>query len=632
MSAEQKNISVSRKVMLFLQPVVPALLFIILVGYFNFLEYNSYQYTQFDLGVGYRTLYNFHVSYHLYNWPNPLIETPQTFSKLVYIPLSFTLYIYNSPLTLLFDQIILIAFGGVAVFYISRQIVGSFKISMIIEILYFLYPSTYGFMTQGGNLMVFFEPFLLISYYFYISNRNVMAVIFILLASITNSLAPIILISLFALPYLDKLLVWLKDRIVSRNKVLLYPSLTIGKEQVWHIMFFIVPTLFFLMSLKLYGIGTLFSAARLGNLSTTLSSSGGSIFQTITENFSSKLSFLNTIMEPLLYMPFLSIYSLPILFYLIFSWYSNQTIYYDILTRQYPYLFVGFLFISLIQVFKDLLHNQVAIKKILILLIISSLVSFALLSPFSVGNFQYGNVNNEITVTPLEKNLTDAFSLIPMNASVLVQNNIVQLDNRQQLYFPGYYNNQQVQYAVFAPPSLGGLEAKAPFADFSSSLENQFANNASYGLFVRLGNVEIYKLHFVGSPVMFSEETLSGRSSFYTQSSQFNTNISFSTGPIELSPGLYNLTFSEKVSLNSTFSPGNVSGKLSLLGSYGNLSIPNSMFFESLSSTSDLIFFGQIMIKNFDSYNINLKVTITQPSNLTFIGTPGYTIVSTLSN
>jgi hypothetical protein len=269
-----------------------------------------------------------------------------------------------------------------------------------------------------------------------------------------------------------------------------------------------------------------------------------------------------------------------------------------------------------------------AAKKIAIVLIVSSLVSFALLSPFSVGNFQSGNINNETTVTPLEKNLTNAFSLIPMNASVLVQNGIVQLDNRQQLYFPGYYDNELVQYAVFAPAYQGGLQT--PNAGLSSSLGNTFANNLSYGLYVRLGNIEIYKLHFVGSPVMFSKETFDGTSSFYTQSSQFNTNLYFGTGLTVLSPGSYNLTYKEKVSTNFILTSENVTGQLSILASDGNLTASNSTFLESISSSHFLTFSGKMLIKNFDSYYINLEITITQTGSLKFIGVPNYTVVSTL--
>jgi hypothetical protein len=131
---------------------------------------------------------------------------------------------------------------------------------------------------------------------------------------------------------------------------------------------------------------------------------------------------------------------------------------------------------------------------------------------------------------------------------------------------------------------------------------------------------------------MFSKETFNGMSTFYAKRSSSYTNISFSTGSTELSPGSYNITFSQEVSSNSTFTNMSASGELSLLGSGGISSISNYSFFESVSSTNDLTFSGHIMIRNFDSYYIGLRITITRPSNFTFIGTPDYTIVSTLTS
>ena len=626
MFSRQKSISFLRKLMLYIAPIIPVLLFIIIIGYFNVLLYYSYHYTQFDLGIGYRTLYNFHTSYHLYNWPNPPIETPETFSKLIYIPLSFTLYIYNSPLTLLFDQIIFIAIGGWTIFFISRQLTNNFKLSLIIEIIYFIYPSTYGFMTQGGNLMVFFEPFLLLSYYFYIKNNKVMTVLFILFASITNFLAPLIIISLLSLPYLSKFYSFIKKVIKSKGAGGIKNNLKFSKELPWHISFFVIPLLLFLISIKLYGFNNLMSDSRIYNLNTTFGSSGGNFLLSIADNFSLKLSFVNTVMGPLLYLPLLSIYSLPIFVYFLFSWYSNQTIYYDILRRQYPYLFAAFLFISLIHVFKNFNFNKKTLKKIAILIIISSIISFALNSPFSVSNFQSGNIHNDITITPLESNLTKAFNLIPMNASVLVQNGIVQLDNRPNVYFPGYYNNESVQYAVFIPFTPGfGVPS---YSGFNQTIANEFANNASYGMYVRLANIEIYKLHFVGSPAMFCQEKLYGIGNFYTQSSQSHLNYSFQTDYVELSPGSYNLTFMEKVSSDSNLTSKGITGKISIMGSNGYVLGYNSTFFESSNIGNFAVFSGKIIIKNFDSYYISLGIQNSDTGNLTFLGNPEFTILS----
>lgn len=626
MFSKTKGMLTLRKLIPYVLPIIPVLLFIIIIGYFNVLLYYSYQYTQFDLGITYRTLYNFHASYHFYSWPNPTLEEPETFSKLIYIPLSFTLYIYNSPLTLLFDQIIFIAIGGWTIFFISRQLTNNFKLSIIIEILYFVYPSTYGFMAQGGNLMVFFEPFLLISYYFYIKNNKVMTALFIVLASITNFLAPLIIVALLSLPYLSKFLSYIKNIIKLKGKRTFKTNLKFTKETPWQVSFFIIPLIFFLMSIKLYGLNNLLSDSRLGNLTTSTGSSGGNILLSISENFSSKLSFLNTAMEPLLYLPLLSIYSIPIFVYFLFSWYSNQPIYYDVLTRQYTYLFAAFLFISIIHVFKNFNLNKKIIKKIAVLIIISSFVTFALYSPFSVENFQSGNINKDITITPLERNLTNAFSLIPMNASVFVQNDVVQLDNRPNVYFPGYYNNQTVQYAVFIPFTHGMVQSS--YSGFDPTIANKFANNASYGLYVRLGNVEIYKLHFVGSLEMFCEEQFNGTGNFYILSSKLNVNYSFETGYVELSPGCYNLTFEGKTSSNLNLTAKNATGKVSIMGSNGYVLNYNSTFSESFLAGNFVTFSGKIMIKNFDYYYISLGIPSEIAGNLTILGNPNYTIDS----
>jgi hypothetical protein len=216
--------------------------------------------------------------------------------------------------------------------------------------------------------------------------------------------------------------------------------------------------------------------------------------------------------------------------------------------------------------------------------------------------------------------------MIPMNASVLVQNDIVQLDNRQQVFFPGYYNNEEVDYAVFAPAGVNGINNG--YNGFSPSIGNSFANNYSYGLYVRLGNVEIYKLHYVGSPVMFSQEIFEGKSSFYSQNFSLYTNISFSTGFVFLSPGPYNLTFSSIIASNSNFCQKNISVEISLLGSDGYSLVRNYTFHTDIITGDVLTFSGRIQITNFDSYAINLGLELPRTYNFTYLGPSRYHIVS----
>ena len=481
-------------------------------------------------------------------------------------------------------------------------------------------------MTQGGNLMVFFEPLLLISYYFYIKNNKIMTTLFITLAAISNFLAPLIIIALLLLPYLSKFFSYIKNIMKVKGTRIIKSKLKFNKETPWQIVFFVIPLLFFLVSIRLYGLNGLVSASRLSNSATTAGAPGWNFLLSISNDFSTKLSFLNNVMEPLLYLPLLSIYSLPIFVYLLFSWYSNQTIYYDILTRQYTYLFAGFLFISLIHVFKNFNFNKKIAKKIAILIIISSVVSFSLYSPLNIGNFQSGYIHKETTITPLERNLNKAFNLIPMNASVLVQNGIVQLDNRQNVYFPGYYNNEAVQYAVFIPSTCN--IGQSPYLGFDQTMANEFANNASYGIYVRLDNAEIYKLHFDGSPAMFCGERFNGTGNYFTQSSKTSLNYSFKTSSVELSPGYYNLTFEEKVSSASNLTPKDISVKISAMGSNGYLFNYNSTFFESSSLGNFAVFSGKILIKHFDTYYISLGIQSSIAGNFTFLGNPQFTLLS----
>ncbi|MHB8371729.1 MAG: DUF2079 domain-containing protein [Thermoplasmataceae archaeon] len=597
-----------------------------IVGYFNLLLYNSFQYTQFDLGVSYRTLYNFHVSYHFYNWPSPPIETPQTFSKFIYVPLSLSLYIYNSPFMLLFDQILLISIGGLAVFGISKAILKDTRISLLIELAYFLYPATYGFMTQGGNFMVFFEPLLLSGYYFYIKGRKFSSLVLFILASITNAFAPLILISILILPYLVRLLKLIKKTLFQKGIIIdISPSLI--KKNILELSIFIIPIFIFILSLKLYGFNALYGSTRLGSPSTLTSSSSNSIVHRITENFSEKLNFFGEVFQPFLYLPLLTIYAIPILIYLLIAWYSNQFFYYDILVRQYPFLFAGIVFISLIFSLKKLKLNSKNLKKIVILIIISSLVSFATSSPFNVGNIQSGNIKYEITETPLEINLTKAFNLIPINSSVLIQNDIVQLMNRKYVYFPGYYENQVVQYAIFAPRGVDGLTSATP--SFSSKLANQFANNNSYGLYVKIGNMEIYKLGYTGPLVLFSNEKISGISTLHVERKAKFTNLTYSESSIQLSPGFYNYSVEDKVNSSVNLTSRNISVNITMIGTNKYVANYTSKFRFVILTNNSIVIYGLLNVKNFDYYTLNFQVEFSNSNtNINYNFIPYYSINS----
>ena len=178
-----------------------ALVFFLLLSYYNILMLESYNYTIFDLGLNYRTIFLFHTNYHLLEWPNPPLITPLTYSKLIYVPLSFTLYLSDSAGTLLIDQILLISVGGYSLFRIAGIKTGNNLTSIVAELIYFLYSATYGFMAQGGNFMVFFEGFFLLGYFLYLKKRPLSSFVAFIFASISNVFAPGLIILFFLIDF-----------------------------------------------------------------------------------------------------------------------------------------------------------------------------------------------------------------------------------------------------------------------------------------------------------------------------------------------------------------------------------------------------------------------------------------------
>ncbi len=145
-----------------------SIIFFLLLSYYAIMVYNAYEFTIFDLGLSYRLEYLFITTHSLvWSTPNQLVSA-SPFTKLIYVPLSLTLLIYNSPVTVLVTQTGFIAAGGYAIYRIFKKITGNYLYGITMELVYFFYIPTYGYLTHGGNFMVYFEPLFLLSYMFYL--------------------------------------------------------------------------------------------------------------------------------------------------------------------------------------------------------------------------------------------------------------------------------------------------------------------------------------------------------------------------------------------------------------------------------------------------------------------------------
>ena len=195
-------------------PVSFTIAFILALSYFNYKLYTNNYYTIFDLGLGYRVAYLFSTTFQPVGWPIPhALVSAKPYTKLFYMVIGLSLLAYNSPFTVLVDQTIVIGFGAYALFNISYLKTKSYFASIGMQIAYFLYPSTYGYMTQGGDYMVYLEGLMLISYLFYLKDRKLMFLLFASLAAITNTWAVPILFLLYLIELIHSKNIRLKSLI-----------------------------------------------------------------------------------------------------------------------------------------------------------------------------------------------------------------------------------------------------------------------------------------------------------------------------------------------------------------------------------------------------------------------------------
>ena len=547
----------------FLGIIVP-LIFLVVMSWYNYLMVQSYNYAIFDLGLSYRLMYLFAYKHTIIVYGTDIVFSPDPFGKFIFIPLSLALYFYNNIFASLLIQIIIIASGGYAVFRIAYHKTGSLLLSLTIELAYFLYPQTYGFMAHGGNYQVLIEGLILVGYMFYIQNKRIFSFTAFALASLTNVWAPLVVFGFILLDLAVRHNLFhlrnLKNIMIKIDIKQIF-CINLNKQFVFLVILFIFDASIFLQTLYFAGgINSLISSSRIPT-GTVISSLTGQniIFNRIfLQNSELKLTFFSRIMSPVLFIPLLTPYFILILLFFLVSWQSGNSVYLNIL-QQYPYLFASFVFIGTIHFFEKMTsksQNLRAAEKIAVLVLVSSLISFSLYSPFNISNFQNDTVQQNMHISDFDKSLTYGLSLIPLNASVFIQNDLPLLMNRAEVYMPGYYHNETVDYAVIIP--FGFSPTSDAYGGYSSYWASQFQNNSSYGVYEEINGAIIYKLDYSSMPLYYipvnlvilpGEDGLNGYGTILNNTlitSNFIDvygNTLWGGGYISLSPGEYSFSF-----------------------------------------------------------------------------------------
>ncbi len=523
---------------------IVTIVFSILFAWFFVNFYNGYNFYVVDLGYNYHLLYTFFQTHVLAGLPGQTIN-PNSNGDLIYTLLAPLVFIYNSPVSFVVFEALWISIGSYFLFKIVREETESLSWAFTLQLVYLLFPSNYGMITNGPEFEILLPTFVLMSYYFFRRRNYLTSVVIGLLGALTSFVSPFIVAIFFLIEdyrnegYSYRFLARITrkrdgtlDKIVRsyRNSLLvLFAGLMIIVVLVT-----VTYPLSYLFSFYLHRTGSVQPSAATETLL-------GSVIGSFTGNVGLKLNYLYGVLSGFLFIPLLSPYSLFILPFFLVIFYGNFPPYYDILSH-YTFLFSAFLFLGLSYNISRLKWQKNDLRKLMIVLIVAMFLSFLLYSPFSVTNIQNGTLHSELNVSQEDKYLSVAFSDIPQNASVFAQKAFPQLTNRLYFYMPGTYDNQTVDYAVVS--SLPVATVPLPdYVGFSPFWAQHFLNNSSYGIYESISSVTIFKLHYHSSPILFVPLIMNySINTNLAPGTSYNQTV-FSGNSDYLPPGEYQMTY-----------------------------------------------------------------------------------------
>lgn len=606
--------------------LIIAAVFSILLSWFFLTIYNGYNFYVVDLGYNYHELFLFYHTHILAGWPYHVPRTPSN-GNLIYVILSPLILFYNSPASFVAFEAVWISAGSYFLFRIAKEETGSLGWAFVLQMVYLLFPSNYGMITNGPEFEIMLSTFVLMSYYFFRRGNYYTSAVIGIVGATTSFVSPLIIALIFAIEdfrsegYSYRFLRRVTRR-RNENRKNLLPSYRYG-------MLFLASGLIGVMILVLITtpvLPNLFNFYLNRSGTTQVTTSTGSLAYHFLRNFTSdgtlKLNYLYGTMSGFLFLPLISPYAILIVPFLIVIFYGNFAPYYEVLSH-YNFLFLGFLFLGFVYNIRKIRLDKRGTRKLMIVLIIAMLLSFILYSPFSVTDIQDGTLHSELNITQIDSDLSVALSGIPANASVFAQKAFPQLTNRMFFYMPGSYDNQTVDYAVISPLPV----ASVPLPDylgFSSFWAQHFLDNSSYGIYESISSVTIFKLNYHSAPVLFIPLVIN-----YAINSSLNQGTSYQqrvfTGNFDyLPPGEYRMTYTLK--LNGSGSA------LSSAEIYEETSLSNGTIISSSpSSISGLQVEGNFLeytvFQQFSSFAVEYQPSL----ELTTLGKPlaaGVTFVS----
>jgi uncharacterized membrane protein len=488
------------------------------MSYLSVIKYYTFHATAWDLGVFSQSLYtttNFRALF--YNNLEMGSHFHVHFSPILFLFVPFYA-IYQSPITLLILQAIIVALGGVPLYFLAKSELGNIKHSLAFTALYFLYPALH-----ASNLYDFhpeaFVPILGFSAIYFLKNKKwskYFACILLLLSVKEDAALVVIGIGLYGLFRNIKQIFKRKlDKITLLSLLTVFIGIASLFLAFYTISYFV--TLDGYGSLWNYGYthhtknvyGELGGSEGLIGLLSSLVRNPLKILNQLLYLPSQKLVFVATLFLPLCMFAFWDIPSillfLPTLSEFMLASNSN----YFAITYQYPFLLIPTIFVATLHGVRriSIKCSQISekdwiISRILSIMMIATLITLLFTTPIIMQNIP-------MTIDENTEAKHRLISLIPLNTDpyVLTQNDYFpHVSNSLHSY--AYWNTTVVEYLLFdissywfdhQDPVPDEYIAKygEPEAPFEERIFRH-VESGEFGLLAQAGSLLLYKKGYEG--------------------------------------------------------------------------------------------------------------------------------------
>ncbi|MEM2911358.1 MAG: DUF2079 domain-containing protein [Candidatus Bathyarchaeia archaeon] len=413
--------------------------------------------------------------------------------------------IYQSPITLLMLQSFIIGAAALPIYWIARDKLSSKLWGLTFAAAFLLHPALHGMNCFDFHVESFIPIFFLLAFYYFEKGSWLKGFIFSTLVLSTIEFAPI-LTAFLGIYFIIKALIQKRNVENKLKSRIIFPFFLIIISLLW---------LFFAFNL-LYQINPLKAVGLPGNWDKWGTSMTEVIYNVIKNplktlgtmaNPIEKVYYVFLIFAPLIFLPLLAPLELSLSFPWIFAaLISEYSPYYEPYFQYYGFI-AGQVFLSAIFGAKNLLKKNTATKnhseiekKLMALILILSLISSIAVSPLGLPLL----TRRKVEITDHTKILHKAIALIPSNASVATQNDILpHLAQREKIFILGWPMEMDVDFILLDLKSSHVFYGPTPASTSPIDALLAVIKTGKYGVTVHADGILLLEKGYTGMYKIF---------------------------------------------------------------------------------------------------------------------------------